>query len=278
MQTTEPGRSAYMFDNSSAEGGNQVRYLAQVLDQHSTSVLRRIGIGDGERWLDIGPGLGTITEFLLDEGAYVTAVDLDPTHLGRLEHHPRLEIIHGDIRTMDLSDRAFTGVHARLVFMHLPASDRTALLNGLPRCMAPSAPLVISDWWSPVGTGLVRRSPSPEATALLDRFQTTLGDIARAAGADLDWGQQTLAAMVEAGYLNVVTQYDGRTYDGGTGICLLHASNSRQKQDELLRAGMTVEQLDQLRRLLADPAVTLSSYLMCTTVGYTPSLTQPQPA
>jgi SAM-dependent methyltransferase len=269
--TGEGGRS-YMFSNASQEGGNQVRHLAQVLDPHTTNVLRGIGIEPGERWLEVGAGLGTVTEFLLDQGARVTAIDIDPRHLSRLEGREGVEIIQGDIRGIDLGDRRYGGIIGRLVAMHLSEAERRDLLTRGRRALVPGGALVLGDWVT-TGQDLVRRSPSDEATALLEAFQTGLAQLAQAAGLDLGWGERALAAMVEVGYRDVVTYYDSRTFNGGDGICLLHASNSRQKQDQLVEAGMSLDQLEQLRRLLNDPAVTLSSYLMCTTVGYRPSLT-----
>ncbi|BCB89599.1 class I SAM-dependent methyltransferase [Phytohabitans suffuscus] len=258
----------YLFDNSSAEGGNQVQHLARVLDPHTFRVLADVGVRG--HWLDIGAGLGTVSQFLLDQGAHVVAVDIDPSPLRRLGGDERFEVVHGDIRLVSLGERRYAGIHARLVFQHLSEVERRDLLTVLLRALVPGGALVLSDW---AGTGqdLVRRSPSPQATALLDRFQRVLMGIIAAAGADMGWGQRTLAAMVDAGFADVATYYDSRTYRGGTGICLLHASNSRQLEGQFLAAGMTRAELEELRRLLADPDVTLSSYLMCTTVGYRPS-------
>jgi len=265
LETMDHNGPTYVFDNSSAEGGNQVQHLARILDPHTFRVLTDVGARG--HWLDIGAGFGTVSEFLLERGARVTAVDIDPSPLRRLEQHERFDVVHGDIRQVPLEARCFAGIHARLVFQHIAEAERRELLAALQRALVPGGVLVLSDW---AGTGqdLVRRSPSAAATALLDRFQSVLLGVIGAAGTDMAWGQRTLAAMVDTGFRDVATHYDSRTYRGGTGICLLHASNSRQLEDQFLAAGMTIGELKELRRLLADPGVTLSSYLMCTTVGY----------
>lgn len=56
-------------------------------------------ISPGETVLEIGPGLGVLTEALLAAGAHVTAVEFDPKIAAHLESHPRqnLTVIAGDI-------------------------------------------------------------------------------------------------------------------------------------------------------------------------------------
>ncbi len=56
----------------------------------------------GERILEIGPGLGAITELLLERGAHVTAVEQDPQFVVILreelgKNYPDLKIIENDI-------------------------------------------------------------------------------------------------------------------------------------------------------------------------------------
>jgi 16S rRNA (adenine1518-N6/adenine1519-N6)-dimethyltransferase len=58
------------------------------------------------RWVEIGAGHGEMTEHLLKSGAPVTAVELDPPLIKRLESlaefHPNLTVVHADILTADL--------------------------------------------------------------------------------------------------------------------------------------------------------------------------------
>lgn len=65
-------------------------------------------IGPGDPVLEIGPGIGTLTQALAETGADVTAVELD-THLlpileKTLEHYPNVRVIHGDIMKVDIED------------------------------------------------------------------------------------------------------------------------------------------------------------------------------
>lgn len=66
------------------------------------------GVRAGDRVLEIGPGLGAVTEALADRGAEVTAVEIDPRLADWLkkEYRERTEIrvIPGDILKMRLND------------------------------------------------------------------------------------------------------------------------------------------------------------------------------
>jgi 16S rRNA (adenine1518-N6/adenine1519-N6)-dimethyltransferase len=62
------------------------------------------------RWVEIGAGHGEMTEHLLKSGAPVTAVELDPPLIQRLESlahfHPNLTVLHADILDLDLASIA----------------------------------------------------------------------------------------------------------------------------------------------------------------------------
>lgn len=80
-------------------GPAEIRRLAAELDVrptkklgqnfvHDPNTVRRIvelaGVGDGDVVLEVGPGLGSLTLGLLDSGARVVAVEIDPVLAGRL--------------------------------------------------------------------------------------------------------------------------------------------------------------------------------------------------
>src|SRR5690606_9310808 len=66
------------------------------------------GAGPLDRVLEIGPGLGILTEALLRRGATVTAIELDDTLAPRLEAHfrdnDRFRLVHGDATAIDPAD------------------------------------------------------------------------------------------------------------------------------------------------------------------------------
>ncbi|HUJ75146.1 MAG TPA: 16S rRNA (adenine(1518)-N(6)/adenine(1519)-N(6))-dimethyltransferase RsmA [bacterium] len=114
--------------------------MGRRLGQHllrSPAVLQAIArlaaVQPGERVLEVGPGMGALTEVLLAAGAYVTAVEVDPAFAqslgGRWGQHERFRLIQADVRKLDLDGPALfgsTGSYA--VIANLPYYLTTPLL------------------------------------------------------------------------------------------------------------------------------------------------------
>ncbi len=87
-------------------------------------IVRAAQIAAGDWVVEIGPGLGALTAALLDAGAHVVAVELDPQMLRVLSQElgtrERLELVHADARGLDLGP-----IHAR-------AGRRLKLAGNLP--------------------------------------------------------------------------------------------------------------------------------------------------
>ncbi len=105
-------------------GRTEIRRLAKELDfrprkslgqnfVHDANTVRRIvstsGVGRADHVLEVGPGLGSLTLALLDRGATVTAVEIDPVLADRLpqtvtEHSnseiQRLTVLNRDVLTL----------------------------------------------------------------------------------------------------------------------------------------------------------------------------------
>lgn len=84
---------------------------------HDANTVRRVvaasGVGRSDHVLEIGPGLGSLTLALLDRGATVTAVEIDPVLAARLpqtvtehshsESH-RLTVVNRDVLSLERDD------------------------------------------------------------------------------------------------------------------------------------------------------------------------------
>lgn len=108
----------------------EIRNIARELDfrprkaygqnfVHDANTLRRIvsssGINKNDHVLEVGPGMGSLTLAILDRGADVTAVEIDPVLAGRLpktiaEHSHseihRLTVLNQDVLTLRPEDVA----------------------------------------------------------------------------------------------------------------------------------------------------------------------------
>ena len=97
------------------------------------AVVEAAEIENGDRVLEIGPGIGTLTQGLLEAGAEVTAVELDkklPAVLGEtLRGYEHLKVVQGDILKTDIP--ALMGVQPFKVAANLPYYITTPILLSL---------------------------------------------------------------------------------------------------------------------------------------------------
>lgn len=102
-------------------------------------------IGEGDEVLEIGPGIGTLTQALAETKASVTAVEIDDRLLPildkTLEDYENIRIIHGDILKIDINkemnERSFT------VCANLPYYITTPIIMRLLEERLPIRKLVV---------------------------------------------------------------------------------------------------------------------------------------
>jgi 16S rRNA (adenine1518-N6/adenine1519-N6)-dimethyltransferase len=104
------------------------------------AILDAAGVAEGQRVLEIGPGLGVVTEALLARGARVTAVEKDTRLAERLAPElgdpPALRVIAADALQLDLD--ALLGEGFDACVSNLPYSVGTRILLDL--ALHPRAP------------------------------------------------------------------------------------------------------------------------------------------
>jgi 16S rRNA (adenine1518-N6/adenine1519-N6)-dimethyltransferase len=125
-------------------GRTEIRRLAKDLEfrprkalgqnfVHDANTVRRVvataGVGRSDHVLEVGPGLGSLTLALLDRGATVTAVEIDPVLAGRLpktvaEHShseiQRLAVLNRDVLTLRRDELAAEPMAPTSVVANLP--------------------------------------------------------------------------------------------------------------------------------------------------------------
>ncbi|WP_433294466.1 class I SAM-dependent methyltransferase [Actinoplanes sp. CA-030573] len=269
MPTTLASDDRYGFDNSTRDAQDQVGYLAAYLDPHTFAVLDGLDLPAAGRYADIGAGAGTVALWLANHGdsdGSTLVIDLQPQHVPQ---HPRIDILQQDIATAALPPASFDAIHARLLFMHL--QQREQILTNLVDALKPGGKMIISDWATDHLDDMFIDGPDT-VRQVFDDFQHTLIDVlGRGHGMDSTWARRVPAVMRSAG----LQVHSGMTFNevmhGGDAGMLLHASNSRQKEAELLDAGMTADELELLREAMNNPDVLTRSWPMHTTVGVRPA-------
>ncbi len=122
-------------------GRTEIRHLAKELDfrprksfgqnfVHDANTVRRIvsasGVNRHDHVLEVGPGLGSLTLALLDRGAGVTAVEIDPV-LARQLPKTIAEHSHSEINRLTVLNRDILKLHKPDL-----AEQPTALVANLP--------------------------------------------------------------------------------------------------------------------------------------------------
>jgi len=108
------------------------------------AIVDAAAISPGETVLEIGPGIGTLTQGLLEKGAHVVAVELDKRLLEVLSHtlsgYENVRILHGDILKVDIP--ALTERRPFKVVANLPYYITTPILMTLLERRLPATRLV----------------------------------------------------------------------------------------------------------------------------------------
>ncbi|WP_061961644.1 16S rRNA (adenine(1518)-N(6)/adenine(1519)-N(6))-dimethyltransferase RsmA [Demequina flava] len=88
-------------------------------------IVRIAGVGSDDHVVEVGPGLGSLTLALLESGAAVTAVEIDPKLAAALpetvasrapDESSRMSVVHGDALRVDSLDTAPTALVANLPY------------------------------------------------------------------------------------------------------------------------------------------------------------------
>lgn len=134
---------------------------------------QRCGLVPGSQVLEIGPGTGQATSVLLDRGAAVTAVEIDPTLAERLRLRfagRELTVVVGPFETADLPQSQFDLVAAATSFHWVvPVGDG---LEQCGRALRPGGWLAL--WWTAFSD---RARPDPygdELSAALEAIEPSL--------------------------------------------------------------------------------------------------------
>lgn len=133
MNLTSPSQvKAWCIEN----GFHPNRTLGQnfLIDRNSLdTMVEASGVSAGQRVLEIGPGLGVLTEALLERGVRVTAVEKDSRLAGRLAdalgNPPGLRVVEADALEADHDELLSPGFDACV--SNLPYSVGTRILIGL---------------------------------------------------------------------------------------------------------------------------------------------------
>jgi SAM-dependent methyltransferase len=265
--------SGYIFDNA-AEQPTAQRFgnLEILYDPRTIHFLEATGVGPGWRCLEVGGGSGSIAAWLADrvgDSGHVLVTDIDPRFLTALAEagRPNVEVRRHDVAVDPLPEGAFDLIHARLVFVHVPAAP--AALAKLAAALRPGGWLVIEDF-DPTFIDRAFSTAAP-VDATVHNAYATLGKLLVARGAGEGWGRSLHRRFIELGLADVGMEGHLAIRQGGSPGARLDRANFVQVREAAIAAGLsTAEELDRMLTLLDDPAVAFSSPTMFTAWGRRP--------
>ncbi|MDF2636710.1 MAG: Ribosomal small subunit methyltransferase [Pelosinus sp.] len=116
-----------------------------LIDEHVVrSIVEAANIAEGDAVLEIGPGIGTLTQGLAEAGAEVTAVEIDRRLIEvlakTLEGYENIKVVHGDILRIDIAKEVMAPRYK--VVANLPYYITTPIIMGLLEAHMPVDVLV----------------------------------------------------------------------------------------------------------------------------------------
>jgi 16S rRNA (adenine1518-N6/adenine1519-N6)-dimethyltransferase len=97
------------------------------------SIIRAAEVEDGDRILEIGPGMGALTQMLLQTPASVVAVEIDrdlcPKLVAKFGHHEQFLLLEGDILSLDLKALIRPEIYPNKVVANIPYNITGPILD-----------------------------------------------------------------------------------------------------------------------------------------------------
>lgn len=131
-----------VFCHAVSDEVERLRALAEALDDASFSRLKRLGVGEGWRCLEVGAGLGTTARWLAERcvDGRVVATDLDTRHMAG---DRAWEVLEHDVTRDGFPAASFDLIHCRWVLSHL--RERSEVLERMVGWLAPGGWLLVED-------------------------------------------------------------------------------------------------------------------------------------
>lgn len=161
-----------------------------IADMHA-DLVARLGVNEGEDWLDVGSGTGGISERAAKAGANVRGVDLAPALVETAkrraaEHGLEIDYQVGDAEQLPFEDASFDVVSSSVGAIFAP--DHPAVARELARVTRPGGRIGLTAWRSDGRIGDFFRTLAP--------FQPTPPP---GAGSPLAWGDPAHARELLGG-------------------------------------------------------------------------------
>lgn len=260
--TAESDAYGHIFTDGSRRD-EQCRCLSAAHDPVTTRRLAATGVRDGWHCLEVGAGNGSIARWLAERVAptgSVVATDIEPSRIG---DHPNLTALVHDVRVDPLPEDRFDLIVVRLLLQHF--AERDAILGRLVRALKPGGWLQIEEFDTTYEPPLL--APDERAARVYEKFLTAKTTVMRSHGGDPTWGRQVAAAMRAAGLVDIDPRPFVQLRDARSPDLQLQLNHTYHLRDGLVSAGMTDEELMEVRAAMCAPSFRATSSVMYSVHG-----------
>ncbi|GAB2836641.1 hypothetical protein GCM10027176_46210 [Actinoallomurus bryophytorum] len=200
---------SYVFANDGDRECRRLQGLAGLLDPLHRRALEAAGIGSGWHALELGAGLGTVSDWIatrVGPAGRVLATDLDTRFLSQARHPDNVVIDRLDAVDDPLPESAFDLITVRALLHHLPEWRQVIKKCGV--ALKPGGSLLIVE---PDATSSMLNAVPPH-----HRFWSAWCRWGRREGIDFRLGHKLAGAMHDAGLEVADTVMEVPFYHGGS--------------------------------------------------------------
>ena len=231
----------------------RLRMIESVFDPASRKRLLATGLQAGWRCLEVGPGAGSIMNWMgevVGPTGGILAVDLDPKFLGETERsNVNVSVVRADICTAQLPQQSFDVVHARYVLIHL--SDYEVALTKMFDSLKPGGWLILEEPDFSATRGI---TGDKQELVSFQKVNQAIERMYAALKMDYALGLKLPALMQRLGLQHLTVENDTPLCSGGTGMATVMRLSAEQLQEKYLATGVVgPSDLARYRRFADDP-------------------------
>jgi ubiquinone/menaquinone biosynthesis C-methylase UbiE len=263
--------SDYMLDKNMKDARNRLRIKESLQDPGTEECLRRIGIDEGWRCLEVGGGTGSVAAWLcgrVGTAGRVVATDINPAFLEKLGFS-NLEVRKHDIASDPLETAAYDFVHARDVLMHLPSRDE--VMKKMAGALKPGGWMLLEE---PDMSTDMPDPTSPEAMQrLYEKVTSAVFSFLQSEGLDPYFGKRLSGTMRSMGFECMCGEGRLRLFFGGNdAITSSHMMAFGQLKESVVGTGeATGQEFDDFMALPVQPEFSWREGLTVSVWGRVPA-------
>lgn len=256
--------SSYVLDNAHDAAATRLAILERLYDPPTRANLDAALAASRNVW-EVGAGAGSVAAWLADQGAKVTATDIDLRHLSDAARSSAHRVLEHDVAAEEPPGE-FDLIHARLVLSHLP--NPWAVLRRLIGALRPGGWLCVEELDPMLDYAPARIGPADD---LVNRVGRAFTYALASRGGDPTLGRKLHPLLARMGTEQVRSGGIIVADSGGGLVADLMAANVTQTAPLLADYGVTGNDLDAYLAAIRDSRQVVTMPVFWTARGRVPA-------